>query len=328
MFRHLKKNKKRKNPDHKESKINPPRKLIKLSPNCEIPLLDDILQYTFFGYLESDDAKKLATVSPSFAKSCQKQLTAIFLQHIVRGEQNEAENMLKANPDLLLCKGNVTDYSNRTFHNINAFQYALWALDYHMWKMIRKYLPKEKQKSQLKELEENGVTYTKPVFGDQKEKVVTEKHYDFSLITALDEYVKKFNARTWDQRKAVWCKNVGGAQRNVPAHIAQEYCRPDRSFDPIPEFKEPILPRVVDVHTYAPNSDFSWFSSDSGLASTFAISRMAAVEAWCTYGIVCDAAAAMDLKAVTALCEIRTKQFERLKKELLTHVATPCSFQR
>ena len=42
--------------------------------------------------------------------------------------------------------------------------------------------------------------------------------------------------------ETAWMK-VGVAQRDVPAHVADEYCRNDRSFDPAPDFNEVNLPR-------------------------------------------------------------------------------------
>lgn len=43
---------------------------------------------------------------------------AKLLQHVVRGEQNAAEAMLRRQPDLLIKKGRITDYSGRTFHDV------------------------------------------------------------------------------------------------------------------------------------------------------------------------------------------------------------------
>ena len=75
--------------------------------------------------------------------------------HVAFGEQDEAKEMLKINPELLLHKGDVTDYSNRTFKGITAFQYALWALDWHMWMMIKKYLPDDVAAAQLSDQQPN-----------------------------------------------------------------------------------------------------------------------------------------------------------------------------
>ena len=62
-----------------------------------------------------------------------------FLNNVALGAQNKAEAMLKKTPGLVLGKGTCTDQAGRTFKEISGFQYALWALDWHMWDMILAY---------------------------------------------------------------------------------------------------------------------------------------------------------------------------------------------
>jgi hypothetical protein len=79
------------------------------------------------------------------------------------------------------------------------------------------------------------------------EKLSNKLNFDFhSLITALNTYVTNFNSQTWNdhQQHEAWMK-VGKAQRDVPVHVAHEYCRLDRSFSPLPSFTEKALPRVL-----------------------------------------------------------------------------------
>ncbi len=77
-------------------------------------------------------------------------------------------------------------------------------------------------------------------------------HFDFTpLITALQEYVNGYNAWhnafNWNEMHHTWMK-VGMAQRDVPAHVAQEYCRPDRKFFPLPSFNvDTKLTRVLEL---------------------------------------------------------------------------------
>ncbi|MDR3491351.1 MAG: hypothetical protein P4M12_04810 [Gammaproteobacteria bacterium] len=68
------------------------------------------------------------------------------LVHVVKGDQKEAEELIKVNPKLLLSKGMVVDYSDRSIEG-TAFQMALGAEDvkYHedeecMAEMIQRYL--------------------------------------------------------------------------------------------------------------------------------------------------------------------------------------------
>ena len=74
------------------------------------------------------------------------ELTKLLI-HVVKGEITEAEAMLTANPDLLLAKGRVIDFSGRTFFGkgITAFQYALAAQDMPMTKMLLKHFLKSEE---------------------------------------------------------------------------------------------------------------------------------------------------------------------------------------
>ena len=72
----------------------------------------------------------------------QKALSQL-LQYVAEGEQDKAEALIQKNKKLLLHAGTVKDLSDREFKQITAFQYALWAMDWHMWTMIRKYLPQK-----------------------------------------------------------------------------------------------------------------------------------------------------------------------------------------
>src|SRR3990167_6393273 len=111
-----------------------------------------------------------------FTLWCQQNLLTRLLNHVALGEQDEAEKILKTRPDLLLFKGNLQDHAGRDFTHITAFQYALWALDWHMWKMILKYLPRDEAAKQLQELETNSTAHG--------------THFDLNpLITALNNYI-------------------------------------------------------------------------------------------------------------------------------------------
>jgi hypothetical protein len=53
-------------------------------------------------------------------------LVTKLLKHVVRGEKDEVREMLSKDPSLVLCKGSVTDYSERTLEG-TAWQMALGA---------------------------------------------------------------------------------------------------------------------------------------------------------------------------------------------------------
>ena len=159
-----------------------------------------------------------------------------FLRHIGYGEQNEAEAMLKSNPNLVTLEGNLTDCAERHFEKITGFQYAVWALDYHMWAMIRQYLDVDLARIQITGLNAGSWISTHG------------RQISWSpLIEALDAYVKNYNG--WDQETCNyhWCKQVGDAQLILPAHVINEYSHSSRSLYPCPKWngqEEGTLPRT------------------------------------------------------------------------------------
>jgi hypothetical protein len=199
------------------------------------------------------------------------------LEYVVHGEQDEAEKMITSYPELLTMRGTVTDYSGRTFENITPFEYTLWALDKHMWEMMLKALSDNKKGSEIKlnllqqyqdHISNQGVHYT------SDGKAHTELHYDFALRDKLQEYVDKFDGWTGSKRNNYWCTKIGGAQRMVPCHVANEYCHPFRSFDPPLQFKEETLPRNLVFYNCLSDTNESWFPLEaSGLGSSFGILR-------------------------------------------------------
>ncbi|MDF1826766.1 MAG: hypothetical protein P1U39_00580 [Legionellaceae bacterium] len=326
---------------------------------------------------------------------------------VAKGKQDEAEAILNASADnkqvLLTTSAKFTDYSGRTF-NCTAYEYAYWAKDTHMRRMLESHMDdttKTYLLGKINEMErsglayqQHGVDYKNPHYdvsfvlkdlspdefcqlqtmvGQNIEKIrdaaagnyqnlpftateyehlkqALEQHkqygltsffytspanaiaskltFDFkSLITALYSYATNFN--TWDvgQREDAWL-NVGQAQRDVPVHIAHEYCRPDRSFCPCPEFNEPTLPRLLSLDNHV-TSVHAWFplsSGSSGLGFDFALIGRAAFH-WEPQG----SQAFLELLAVDRLDKVRTADLTQ-SREILGLV-TPnqgvmCSYYR
>jgi hypothetical protein len=152
-----------------------------------------------------------------------------------------------------------------------------------------------------------------------------EKAFDFhSLITELDTYVTNYDKWNYHQKLEAWMK-VGKAQRDVPAHIAHEYCRPDRSFDPLPSFNEENLPRILAFDNYTGTADKSWFplaSSSSGLGFDFALFRSRCFAALLDPDpMFTGGPAAVDLAAIRHLDEVRIADLT-LSRENLSRPAS------
>ena len=317
-----------------------------------------------------------------------------FPDDVAKGQQDEAEAILQASDDkqtLLTTRAKFTDYSGRTF-NCTAYEYAYWAKDTHMRRMLESHMDDETKTQLLERVNEmehtglayqqHGVSYQNPHYDmsfvlknlnfdefrqlqtmvgqnitkinnatadnyqtlpftateyEQLKKaldhnkqyrltsffytspanaVANKLQFDFkSLITALDTYVTNYDRWDYHQRDEAWL-NVGKAQREVPAHIAHEYCRGDRSFDPRPEFNEDTLPRVLTFYNYV-TAVKSWFpltSSSSGLGFDFGLLR-------CQWGgpdgsAVGGERRGADLAAVSHLDEVRTADLTQSRENL------------
>jgi hypothetical protein len=179
----------------------------------------------------TDQTQKLKTM-PSDTKGAlesQKQFlpnvnVAEFLRFVAEGEQDKAEAMLKTNKDLALVAGNVTDHAKRIFRNITGFQYAVWALDWHMWKMIRKYLPDEVAQEQAKGF---GIGAWVKEYGEYASWK--------KLLDAQQTLKNNWNEWDWKKIDEHWMK-IGELQLMLPMHVLQEYNQPNRPFDPCPKF--------------------------------------------------------------------------------------------
>lgn len=152
-----------------------------------------------------------------------------FLDCIARGSQSEAEAMLLADNELALASGDVTDHANRTFKNITGFQYAVWALDWKMWSMLRRYLP-------LEAVVEQAIGFTQ---GSWVKEHGVHTNWN-TLIDALEIFADKCEFRlgywSWDQLGKHWVEQVGSAQFKLPMHVLQEYNNLKRPFEPCPDF--------------------------------------------------------------------------------------------
>jgi hypothetical protein len=209
--------------------------------------------------LEEEQAKTIESLKSAILGSLRVLTNAIatpllspndveeFLKLVVRGEQDKAEAMLKLTPALALMPGNVTDLSDRVFNDITGFQYAVLALDWHMWTMIERYLHPNYARLQAKGFE-NGALVKK--YGFNVELVLS------NLISAYEETLDAYESKEYAEGDKIWLEKVGEAQRLLPAHVANEYCHPTRSFDPTPDFR--------DVKSFLPRSSYvasEWFTA-------------------------------------------------------------------
>ncbi len=271
-----------------------------------------------------------------------------------------AADILLQYPDLLLEKGTITDWGGRTFKDISAFQYALWAKDFKMLEMmlnsipvgeegdaIRTELLRQYEQVIIPRYQGGGLTYMhtyerpkvdaagipiKDASGNWDCETVTEErwgnHFDITpLLNAYKDYDTHCDARTLPQRDACWIKVIGTLQRSLPIHILQRYCDPDIPFYPLPSFTGNFK-RTTQFYNYLHNGLESLLSSS--LASDFSLFRgdmRAGVPARGVKWAVGRGTVA-DLAAVRQIDEVSTNEIEKIKRLLTAPGENPTQFRR
>ena len=256
-----------------------------------------------------------------------------FLPGVAKGKQNEADALLTASSGnkqvLLRTPGVFTDYSGRTF-NCTAYEYAYWAKDTHMCRMLECHMDDETKAymlARIDEIERLDADTGQPMGLGYSQGGLEHRsaHFDLTpLKNALQQYVDSYDnwerENNLDAMRAAWME-VGILQRDLPVHVVNEYCHPDRSFFPRPEFNEEALPRSLIFYNYNTNSEQALFPlvvSDTAGLGVFALIRggrsaSEGVQAewrgvWATR---------RDLAAVSRLDEVRTVDLTRSRESLL-----------
>ena len=167
---------------------------------------------------------------------------------------------------------------------------------------------------------------------EQDAKVYRSQQFDFRpLKSALDAYVNGYKAwsetRNASEIKAAWMA-IGQAQRDVPAHVAHEYCRLGRSSDVSPKFNQSVLARSLSVYNKTTKASESWFplqSPASGLGYDFAVILRKDCRTTATASAPLGSVLAFDLAAVTRLDEQRTAEQRLIKERFSPSMFAQCS---
>ncbi|WP_242604362.1 F-box protein [Legionella gresilensis] len=240
------------------------------------------------------------------------------LQSLVRGEHDEVHLMLYDNINLIFQKGKVTDCSGRTFDNISAFEYTLWALDKHMWAMMLNCIPKyEVGKNicailltQYDQVNTVGITYR------LNGKIITEKHFDYenTIIKELQTQLDLLDIpgkKNWDIINKQWVEGVGGAQKLLPMHVVNEYGS-RYPFYPLPDFiRHPASIHFGNSKTREEN----WFGPDSKIGLELAVYKGRWDKASWSKS-TCNSIVKHDLAALRALFKLRIQDLINLKSKL------------
>lgn len=179
-------------------------------------------------YLSTQDISSLTLVTQSHL-TLFKPLLCIhkFIHFVMHGQIDEAQKMLKKDISLLFKKIKATDCTGRIFLKISGFQYALWALDMHMWDMMIK-VEKNLEAWNILLAQYTEVAQAKVRYLLDTNEVISEQHYDFLIVDALEKHANYFERpleeiTNWDEMQKQWQIEVGSAQFKAPVHIALAY---------------------------------------------------------------------------------------------------------
>ncbi|KGP63779.1 hypothetical protein EP47_06040 [Legionella norrlandica] len=240
------------------------------------------------------------------------------LHYTVSGQCDEVKKLLENDINLMIKRERVVDFSGREFRSISGFEYALWALDKHMWTIMLESISKDEEGkkvlaelfSQYDKVCTEGVTYC------LDGKTITENHFDFqgTIIKELQIQYDSLHAPEldWDAINKQWIKGVGGAQRKLPMHVVYEYCSHEFSFNPTPKFISRPLPNMQFYNQKTRRKE-DWFTMDSKLGVDFTAHRGEN-----HYGAIATFAAVgghTELDAMKTLYAIRINEFSQFKSQ-------------
>lgn len=294
----------------KSSKAN----LLHLLPN-------DILQHNVAKFLGETEAEALNFSNKAMHGFWQPhRMLFPLLRAVVNGNQERVIQILTKHPELVVCRGRVTDNSGRIFPEASAAELARWCgdLQYMGNAMLDVLLQLSNrnlaEKIRIKWVQQNesyekegGLVCVLPGRTEPEKPSLA-----FSLAPLLGElkaYVDNFDEMTWEQRKAQWSSKVGAEQFLLTAIYLQHYCNPDVPFYPKPSFDKTTFPRVLKIYNYLTDAwQGVWDGRIGGsfLGLDFGITRDAGGQERAGGRDVTSAhSAAVDLEALGA-CKERT----------------------
>ncbi len=167
----------------------------------------------------------------------------LFLEAVARSNRAQATALLDADPGLILQCGTVTDLSGRTFENITALQYAVWALDTYMWQMLIKYIPLKDAADQLKDrataswAKRYGIHAGMDAYEEMQEgplyaiQASLFKLYELCHVKRRNEQgdstpleLDQAAFQQWIENIKIAWKELHDVLKQAPAHLIDRYC--------------------------------------------------------------------------------------------------------
>lgn len=245
-----------------------------------------------------------------------------------KSQMTEQLNLLLAIDEVLLHnlltrKFAFKDHARRIFHNITPLQLAFWNLNIPMFRLLQSYMNQEDVKSQLLEIEEQGITYDIPrddfdrliaIAPDSEPPIVLDpdsKELDQKVVTLKEKYYdwgfRVLSTALNNDNDVEWL-SVGYAQRTLTSPFIDSYLNPRVNLRP--DFSI-IKPTSDDVTYYKPPNNPSDFLDNWG-ESLLTFGRRPSLRTQC----------AIDLEILTALWESRHLECDYYLAEALNSCAT------
>lgn len=278
-----------------------------IKSHLPVKAIVSLAQVSKFFYKNAKGQEEMATL-----KKTMEPLITLLL----RGNQNQLEAAIKLNPDILKIKVIIKDGDRRFC--MTFFQYALWALDRHMWTMMRKYMSDTEAFEQLTEFENMPHAYG--------------KHFNFDpLIKALSDYLNlekemkanEPNTRSYAVRQEYYkplrsfiSEHAFPAQRKTVAHVIQHLIDSDpHFFMDRATFKETTFTRCEKVTVSGEYRilKLNWFSDDFPTDVIICRGGLNYGEASDSFP---DGEIAKDINSLKRLQDVRNKEYLELKQEL------------
>ncbi len=254
------------------------------------------------------------------------------VQHVVLGEQDEAEALIQECPELLLYKAEVVDYSGRKII-ATPFQAAIGAGDKQMWELMLPYfkvledgealrqfneqfpngidvdLPAEELKLYYNAIalaiinaEDNGISAIEAFREEIKSQNVISQGMHFNLqelVAAYRVFIDYSDVLDWNKRDLFWLKIIGFVQRQMTAYDAQALLSGIETV----LVDEANLSRSLILH----NDGFFSLAQNSALGFDFAVVGLA------QYSYPAPVANDLDYNLCSQLCEkFYSKKIENL----------------
>lgn len=235
----------------------------------------------------------------------------VFLDHVVFSRYDAVQVMLRVDPSLALKVPDApfADPGKRSFR-MSGLQYAAWALDWHMCKLISKFLEGEDRLTASAQCKEQPVITKSQGHG--------ESYQGNELLQAMSAYVSCYSStvrcpdfydgRDWTALNHL-SDQISVLQSKIVSHIILVYYDRDHDFGCVPDFKDtnhPVPPNpkkgVDAVKRWLAYFNYNPMlvrgRSEEPVASTDDLSS--------------------DLKVVTALLKTRQEQISALPDEFVS----------